>query len=426
MEAYVKVLNFAIPGFLVLIAIEYLFSRIKNKDVYRGFDTISSLSSGLTNTIKDVLGLAVVIFSYDWMVSHLALYNIQSTLWMYIAAFIGLDFAGYWSHRFEHVINIFWNRHIIHHSSEEFNLACALRQPISSIIGVFGFLYLPMALVGVPTIVIATVAPLHLFAQFWYHTRLIDKMGFLEYVLVTPSHHRVHHAINAEYIDKNYSQIFIIWDKIFGTFQEELDEVPAVYGVKRPVSTWNPIIINFQHFWLLLKDAWRSKSIVDKFRIWFMPTGWRPPEVVDAYPVQGIEDVYNFKKYDTGSNKFLILWCWFQLVLHLIMMLHCLNQMGSFPTEMVFVYALFLMISIFAFTSLMDRNFISLVAEIIKVVAAIFIFYQLGGWYNLDTVIPGASILLVGYLCISLVITIYFIVMNNEFADGVTKSIQAS
>src|SRR5690606_33490528 len=193
---------------------------------------------------------------------------IPGSPWLYVIAFIGIDFAGYWTHRFSHEINLFWNRHIIHHSSEEFNLSCALRQSVSEIFALFTILYLPLALLGVPKEIIGVVAPLHLFAQFWYHTRLIGKMGWLENIIVTPSHHRVHHAMNAEYLDKNYGQIFIFWDKLFGTFQPELENVQPVYGVKRPVKTWNPILINFQHLWLLIKDAWRAQNWADKFKIW--------------------------------------------------------------------------------------------------------------------------------------------------------------
>ena len=176
------------------------------------------------------------------------------------------------------------------------NLSCALRQSISNFINFFTFLLIPAAILGVPKEVIAIVAPLHLFLQYWYHTQLIGKMGFLEHILVTPSHHRVHHAINKEYMDKNLSQIFIFWDKLFGTFQQELDHVKPVFGVTRPVKTWNPVKINFIHLWLLIKDAWRTKSIKDKFRIWFMPTGWRPEDVKEKYPVDYIADPYNQKK----------------------------------------------------------------------------------------------------------------------------------
>ena len=230
MEAYAAVLTYAIPGFVILIIIEYLASRILGKDVNRSLDTISSLSSGMTNTLKDMLGLAVVIVSYSWMVEYLAIFKIDSTLWLYITCFILVDFASYWSHRFNHEINLMWNRHIVHHSSEEFNLSCALRQSISGIVGVYFFLYIPMAIVGIPVAIVAVVAPLHLFAQFWYHTRLINRMGILEHIIVTPSHHRVHHAINPEYIDKNYAAIFIIWDKLFGTFKEEDPNIAPVYG----------------------------------------------------------------------------------------------------------------------------------------------------------------------------------------------------
>ena len=277
---YITTLNFAIPFFITLIAIEIFFSKVYNKDyVIRSMDTLSSLCSGLTNIVKDVLGLTIIIVSYSYMVDNLAIFNIESSLLVYVIAFIGIDFAGYWVHRINHSINYFWNHHIIHHSSEEFNLACALRQSISNFFSISFIFLIPTALIGVPAEVVGVLAPLHLFAQYWYHTRLIGKLGFLEYIIVTPSHHRVHHAINKEYLDKNLSQVFIIWDKLFGTFQEELDDVPPVYGVKRPLRSWNPIKINFSHLFLLIRDAWRTTNFIDKFKIWFMPTGWRPEDV---------------------------------------------------------------------------------------------------------------------------------------------------
>ena len=208
---------------------------------YVFIDTISSLSSGLTNILKDSLGLVIVLVSYPWLTKHLAVLTIESSLWLYIVAFICIDFASYWSHRLNHKINFFWNQHVIHHSSEEFNMACALRQSVSNILGYGALFLIPAAFLGVPNEVIATLAPLHLFGQFWYHTKHIGKLGWFEYIIVTPSQHRVHHAINPVYIDKNLSAIFCVWDRIFGTFQEELDEEPPVYGVLKPVKSWNPL-----------------------------------------------------------------------------------------------------------------------------------------------------------------------------------------
>jgi sterol desaturase/sphingolipid hydroxylase (fatty acid hydroxylase superfamily) len=221
METYGKILLIAMPIFLGLVLLEKWWGARKGKDTVRNMDMISSLTSGVTNVTKDVLGLSISIISYQWMVEHIAITHVKSTIWTYVIAFMALDLMGYWVHRISHKVNFFWNNHIIHHSSEEFNLACALRQSISQFVNLFTIFLLPAALLGVPTQVVAIVAPLHLFAQFWYHTQHIKKMGFLEHIIVTPSHHRVHHAINPEYLDKNLSQIFIFWDKLFGTFQAE-------------------------------------------------------------------------------------------------------------------------------------------------------------------------------------------------------------
>src|SRR5579871_5799142 len=253
METYGKILLVAMPVFLILVFFEKWYGWYKGKDTVRNMDMISSLSSGITKVTKDVLGLTLVIMSYSWLEKHLAIVHIQSNFLVYFVALISLDFSSYWVHRIEHERNFFWNNHVVHHSSEEFNLACALRESISVFIKISMFLLLPAALLGVQEKVIFIVAPFFLFAGFWYHTQHINKMGFWEKIIITPSHHRVHHAINPEYIDKNYGQIFVLWDKIFGTFQEELPGVKPVYGVKRPAQTWNPIKINFQHAWLLIK-----------------------------------------------------------------------------------------------------------------------------------------------------------------------------
>ena len=409
MESYAQALNYGIPFFIVLITIEWVISYVKGKRINRSMDVISSLSSGMTNSVKDVLGLAIVIVSYGWMVDNLAFFEMkEAAWWVYLLAFIGLDFAGYWSHRWSHEINLFWNRHIIHHSSEDFNLSCALRQSISSIIGIFFFLYLPMALIGIPAKVVAILAPIHLFAQFWYHTQLIGTMGFLEHILVTPSHHRVHHAINKEYIDKNFAQIFIVWDKWFGTFQEELPDVPAVYGVKRPVGTWNPVLINFIHLWGLIKDAWRTQNWWDKLRIWFMPTGWRPKDVKEKYPVYTIQDVSQQQKYEPYASQRLKTWSWVQLISHIALMLYLFNHIAAYTLTQSILYGLFLTVSIFAYTTLMDRHPLAVLAEVLKVGLGFGLMYLMGGWYLIDNYLPGGSLMIGAYLLISLAMSVYF------------------
>lgn len=409
MESYAKVLNYAIPFFVLLLLIEAAIAWWRGEKVIRSVDTLSSLSSGLTNVIKDVLGLTLVIISYDWLEQQIGIIDIKATWLVYLLAFIGLDFAGYWVHRISHHVNYFWNTHIVHHSSEEFNLGCALRQSISSLFGITVFFLVPVAILGIPGEVIALTAPLHLFAQYWYHTRLIGRMGFLEHILVTPSHHRVHHAINKEYLDKNLSQIFIVWDKMFGTFQEELDDVPPIYGVTRPVSTWNPFIINFMHLWTLMQDAWRTRSIVDKFRIWFMPTGWRPADVKEKYPIDSITDPYTYTKYDTNLSSTLLFWTWTQFTVTFLLMMYLFNYFGDIDWPGVLVYGGWLFLAIFSFTTLMDKRSWALWPELISAFAGLFIIYFQGDWFGMNAVWPMGKYVVAGWFLCSVLVSTYFV-----------------
>ncbi|QNA43684.1 sterol desaturase family protein [Lacibacter sediminis] len=417
METYGKILLIAMPAFLLLVLAEAYYGVWKGKQTVRNLDMISSLSSGITNVTKDVLGLSIAIIGYGWLVDKLAIVHIENNILTYIIAFVALDFAGYWVHRLDHEYNFFWNAHIIHHSSEDFNLACALRQSISVVFRLFTIFLLPAALLGVPTMVIAVVAPLHLFAQFWYHTQHINKMGFLEKIIVTPSHHRVHHAINPEYLDKNYGQIFIIWDKLFGTYQEELADKPPVYGITRPVQTWNPIKINFMHLGLLIKDAWLTKSWNDKFRIWMMPTGWRPADVAEKYPVHKINDVYNMQKFDTKASPSLHMWSWVQITMTLLFISYLFGNIASINAlnaYYIYVYGVFIFLSVYAYTDLMDRNKYAIVWEVIKNSLGIAIILQTGDWFGAAALSPVLKYIIGAYFILSTMFTLWFVMKHAK------------
>lgn len=408
MELYGKILLFAMPAFLFLVLFEKWYGWRKGFDTVRNMDMISSLSSGVTNVTKDVLGLAIAISIYPFMLKHLAITHIENQVIVYIITFIIIDFNGYWVHRLDHKVNLFWNLHVIHHSSEEFNLACALRQSISAFFNLFTILLLPAALIGVPWEVIAFVAPIQLFAQFWYHTRHIKKMGFLEKILVTPSHHRVHHAVNPEYMDKNLSQIFIIWDKLFGTFQEELPDVPPIYGITRPARTWNPIKINFQHIWLLIKDAWRTNNWKEKFTLWFKPTGYRPADVAEKYPVYKIQDVYHFEKYDTKTSPLFNTWCWFQLLMILLTVSYLFGNIAYINSQdkyYIYWYGAFVFLSVYALTELMDRNKYAMIWEVLRCGLGLWFIYNQGDWFGLSAWFAEAKLVLAAYLVISVLVT---------------------
>lgn len=414
MEEYGKILVFVMPIFLILIILEKIYGHYKGEDTSPNMDSVSSVSSGMVNSLKDVLGLSITLVSYDWIASKIALFDLEATVLTYVIGFIAIDFYGYWSHRMSHQINFLWNKHAIHHSSEEFNLACALRQPISSFVNLFTFLLIPAALLGVPSKVIAITLPIHLFLQFWYHTKHIKKIGFLEHLLVSPSHHRVHHAINPEYLDKNHSQIFIIWDKLFGTFQAELASVPPVFGITRPARTWNPIRINFQHLSLLITDAWRAENWKDKCIIWFKPTGWRPENFEEKYPVTKITNVYNFEKYGTQHSKKLMYWSIFQAITTLILISYLYNSIAIIGLPNVFIYGAFIFLTVYSYTELMDTRKISMLWESIRFVVGIGLIFYFGDWFGMNQLFPFASYIIAAYLLLSLVVTLYFVKRNFE------------
>ena len=347
-------------------------------------DTLSSLSSGITNLLKDLLGIGVIIISYPFIKKSISIVELNESILLYYIAFICLDFASYWNHRLNHSINFFWNQHVIHHSSQEFNLACALRQSISNLLGYGAIFLIPAALFGVPHKVIALLAPLHLFGQFWYHTKHIGKLGFLEYIFVTPSQHRVHHAINPEYVDKNLSAIFCLWDRLFGTFQEELENVPCVYGTLKPVNTWNPFIINFQHLWYLSIDAWHTKKLINKIKIWFMPTGWRPNDVKERFKRDKIIDVYNQQKYKIEYRNVHIFYAIFHFIYINAGLWLLLTGYDELENNLKIFYSIFILTTIFGFTSVMDSYKWASYIELLRLMLSLILINNMFEFENFN------------------------------------------
>ena len=414
MNTYASILLWVVPGFMVLMTVEALYGHFTNKQTYSFMDTLSSLSSGITNVLKDSLGLVLVILSYPYILDTIAVFDLESSVMLYVVAFICIDFASYWNHRLNHKVNIFWNRHVIHHSSEEFNLACALRQSISAWIGFGAFFLIPAAFFGVPAQLITLLAPIHLFAQFWYHTQHIGKLGFLEYIIVTPSPHRVHHAINPIYIDKNLSAIFCIWDRAFGTFQEELDEEPPVYGVLKPVNTWNPLLINFQHAFNVIQDAYNTSSFKDKLRIWFMPTGWRPNDVVEKFPRNIITDHNNREKYSPNYSNFMKFTAIFHFISINFLLYFFLSNISIIETDLRLIFGLIIFISVFGFTSLLDLQSWAPFFEVIRSISTILILYSIND-YSLFVNYPTEFSLIIAYFILSSLISFIIIFNKNHY-----------
>ena len=404
MDTYANILLITIPIFLVLIVVEVSYGVWKKDQKHSYMDTISSLSSGFTNLMVDILGLGIIIFSYPFFYERLKIVELEESILLYFLAFVCVDFASYCHHRLKHSINIFWNMHVIHHSSEEFNLACALRQSITNNLGIGILFLIPAALLGVPAKMISILGPLHLFGQFWYHTRHIGKLGWLEYILVTPSQHRVHHAINKEYIDKNLAAIFCIWDRAFGTFQEELDDVPCVYGTLKPVNTWNPILINFQHLSYLIQDAWHTNNIGDKLKIWFMPTGWRPKDIIDKYPRNSVDNVYDQKKYKPNYTILHKIFVGFHFITLNIVLFIFLNSFADLTIFDKSGYLILIFSTIFSFSSIMDGFKWSVSLEFIRIFIGLIVILLQGDFQLTSN--PSMSMFLLSYLIISFILNL--------------------
>lgn len=299
----------AIPFFLLALLIELLFDRARGTGVYRANDAISSLGAGTLSTTLGYFTRLVPAAIFGYVMQHIALVKVDPAWFdfsprgivLWALALTAFDFCYYWSHRMGHEISILWASHAVHHQSEDYNLSTALRQTSTGFLFTWVF-YLPLFLLGMPFEVFLTVNALDLIYQFWVHTQLVGKLGWLDRVFVTPSNHRVHHAQNPLYIDRNYGGILIIWDRLFGTFQEECDTEPVVYGVRKPLASWNPFWANLQVYDDLWFDAKHTRRWRDKLGIWFRRTGWRPADVAARFPKRN-SDPAAFCKFDPPLGR---------------------------------------------------------------------------------------------------------------------------
>lgn len=297
----------AIPVFYTLMIIEFTYGVIIKKNTYRLNDTFVSISIGLISRFPVILNLGfnTLIFSLAATTFNLKLLPLDS--WVtWVVGFVLYDLTYYVQHRLHHEIKLLWATHIVHHHGEEFNLSTALRQTSTGWLWKWMF-YIPMIVIGVPAEVFITVGGLNLLYQFWVHTEHIPKLGFIEKIFVTPSNHRVHHAKNPEYIDANYGGVFILWDRMFGTYIEEKENIKPVYGTVKALESWNPIWANIEVFYNMLLDSVRTKKWSDKIKVWYAPTYWRPDDVAKEYPSKplNLQTKYN-PKISTTSKIYVV------------------------------------------------------------------------------------------------------------------------
>jgi sterol desaturase/sphingolipid hydroxylase (fatty acid hydroxylase superfamily) len=364
----VSIIQASIPLFFALIGLELAYQWMRGRQLQRLNDSITDLSLGTLSQLSGVFTKVLTIGIYVVVAERFAIQQwipavpawpegaplvreggfpgltVQwGALWSWTVTFVLVDVAYYWSHRLSHEVHILWAGHVVHHSSEEYNLAVALRQ--SSLHGLMTWVfYVPLALIGIPWRMFVACHALNLIYQFWIHTRAVGRLGaFTEAVFNTPSHHRVHHGVNPKYQDKNYAGVFITWDKWFGTFVPEEEE--PVYGLTHPLGSWNPLWANvhvFVEIWRLVRatPAWR-----DKWRVVFGAPAWRP-EALGGSVILPEVTADTFRKFDPPVSAGVTWYATAQFTSVLAAAVPVLAIAGDLPTAQAAALAFYIALSL--------------------------------------------------------------------------------
>jgi sterol desaturase/sphingolipid hydroxylase (fatty acid hydroxylase superfamily) len=354
----------SIPIFFILIGVEIVVERLTHRKLYRLPDSIANLSCGITSQLSGIFFRVLAVGVYEVIFSNFALVRLERNWIYWTALFFLVDLGYYWAHRMSHEINLFWGGHVVHHQSEEYNLSVALRQSSFQVVWTF-FYYLPLAVAGFNTTDFLLISALNTLYQFWIHTETINKMGWLEYVLNTPSHHRVHHGRDPKYIDKNHAGTLIIWDRMFGTFQPE-EERPT-YGITKPINSWNGVWANFSHYVIMASELKQIPKWADKVRYLFNKPGWMPADLGGYRPAPVVSKA-TYHKYDTPAPVLLGYYVLFQYTVCLAATAAFLFRQGSFTMMEKAIAAVLISITVVNCGVLFENKRWVVIAEWVRIV----------------------------------------------------------
>lgn len=375
-----NVIILATPVFFLLIFIELAIGLRRRRNNYRLNDTINSLSLGVLSQVSGVFMQLLRIGIYAWLLERIALFDLPAnSVWVWVSGLLLYDFCYYWLHRMGHEVNVLWAAHVVHHQSEAYNLSTALRQTSSG--ALLGWIfYVPMAVLGYPLEVFVAVSLIDLLYQFWVHTEQVGKLGWFDRVFVSPSNHRVHHAVNDIYLDKNYGGILILWDRLFGTFIEERDDETIVYGTRSPLRSWNPIWANLEVYKAIWLDTWRAKRLRDKLRVWIAPPGWHPADVAARWPAQAF-DIHR-PLYDPPLPRAAQFYCLIQFSIVLLITTHFLDAYNAMDPMQRALYGLWFAAGLWIVGGLMEHRKGYVLAEAARLVATVAGVVYSSAWFG--------------------------------------------
>jgi sterol desaturase/sphingolipid hydroxylase (fatty acid hydroxylase superfamily) len=369
---------FAIPVFMLTILLEAWVAHRRGAAAYDTADALTSLHLGMISQVTGLFVKLAVLGIYTAVYEHWRLASLPAnSVWVWIAALLAYDFFYYWAHRMGHEVGVLWAAHVVHHSSEFYNLSTALRQTSSG--WLFGWLfYLPMALAGVPPLVLAGVGLIDLLYQYWVHTEMVGRLGWLDRVLVTPSNHRVHHGQNDYCIDKNYGGILILWDRLFGTFAEEREDEKIIYGVRTPLRSLNPLWANFHYY----ADLWRAtrqvKGLGTKLYVWFGPPGGWTGEPLGHF------DGARFEHYRSNTPAPVAVYAMLQFALLVPCVSHLIAVAPMLDAGALALYAALVVGSTLTLGALLEGRRAAIRIEQARAAALGLAFALLPAWFGFD------------------------------------------
>jgi alkylglycerol monooxygenase len=384
-----RIITLATPVFFALIALELLWGWLRRRNTYRINDALTSIGLGVMSQATGVFTRVLRVGIYAATFDAIALARWPTgTLWALPAALIFYDFCYYWHHRWMHEIAIAWAAHVVHHSSEDYNLSTALRQTSSG--ALLGWIpYVPMAVAGVPPQLFAAVALVQLLYQYWIHTEQIGRLGWFDRVFASPSNHRVHHAVNDRYIDRNYGGILILWDRMFGTFQDERADEPPRYGTRAPLRSFNPLWANLEVYARLARDAWRTRRWTDKFALWVRRPGWRPADLLEA-DAPRLEHPPGPRRFDPPLSTRVAAYAMTQFAITLACAIHFLQVQAYAPAAQTAGYLAFIVASLAGIGGLLEGRRAWAATEIARMLFVIAFVLGTGRWFGTEALAQPA------------------------------------
>lgn len=378
-----RIITLATPVFFALIALELAWGLLRGRNTYRLDDAINSIGLGVLSQVSGVFTRLLRIGLYAWAFDAVAPWRLPvDSAWTWLFALVFYDLCYYWHHRLGHERTILWAAHVVHHQSEDYNLSTALRQTSSGVLLGWVF-YLPMAVAGVAPEVFAAVALVDLLYQYWIHTQHVGRLGCFDRVFASPSNHRAHHAVNERYLDRNYGGILIVWDRLFGTFVEEDDADPPVYGTRQPLRSWNPLWANFEVYAAMAHDIRHARRWRDRLRVLVGRTGWRPDDLRRDDPPRA-SFALDRPRYAPQASRGARAYAIVQFTIVLAAAVHFLQVQEHAPTSAMLAYLLWIAIALTTLGWILEGRRIGAWLEAARCAGTAIALLAAQAWFGID------------------------------------------